>query len=88
MSRSNCVIFAALLLWWRWRRWKQNPALPEPYLVLRPSRAGGPFHLLVGTKRENGMLSLISYKPRRLSPLEKEEKKESWYFDGQVRRGD
>lgn len=85
MSRSNCLMFALSLLWWRWRRHKADPTRPEPYLVLRPSRAGGPFHMLVGTMTNAGLPRLVSYKPVEMM---KHDMKESVRFIGRVVRGD
>lgn len=64
MSTSNCVKFVIALAIWRYKRWRGNKSLPEPYLVFRLSRAGGPFHMLFGTLTKDGKyLKLVSYKP-------------------------
>ena len=85
MSRSNCLVFALAMYWWRLRRWRADDLLPEPYLVVRPSRAGGPFHMLVGTMSRCGLLRLVSYKPIQ---YHKSDVKEPIRFVGHVVRGD
>jgi hypothetical protein len=83
--RSNCFFFAIILIWWRSRRWFSGRSKHEPYLVFRPSRAGGPFHMFVGTMCPDGKLKLISYKPIA-------DKKPFWghalFFKGRIVRGD
>lgn len=85
MSVSNCVKFVMSLAMWRYKRWKGNKSLPEPYIVFRFSRAGGPFHMLFGTLTKDGkQLRLISYKPLNA----KENIVESVRFAGKPVRGD
>jgi hypothetical protein len=85
MSKSNCLFFAASLAWWRHKRWKSGKSTQLPRLEIRPSKLGGPFHILVGTLRADGMVSVVSYKPLH-------DDKQTWieaiWFEGKVVRGD
>lgn len=59
-KRSNCIIFAVSVWWWRWLHGCSNN-----YLSWRVSRVPyGVLHLLHGRMgRETGLQHLVSYKP-------------------------
>ena len=58
MSRSNCVFFACRLYWRRREKGR------EGYVVVRWSRWGAFPHVLYGERRPNGLIRVVSYKPR------------------------
>lgn len=90
--RTNCLLFALALFWWRWRRWCADERLPEPILQFRPSRLKtksgkrvNVFHALVATHRGGDRYSTVSWKPLA---EDKPKPLHSLAFEGRVRRGD
>jgi hypothetical protein len=76
--KTNCLFFG-LALYWRLRRKGK-----EVYFALRRSRWGSFPHILILTRRKNGLLRVVSFKPTSA----KEQKCPPILFEGAPRWGD
>lgn len=82
---SNCLIFALVLYWRRWRSARKRGVPSDDYLLIRRSRVPwGLFHVLHGKlDRNTGQVKVVSYKPNK-----PEKETVEIVFRGHVARGD